>query len=349
MYPKRFVAIAFFLLTLVSFILFAEPAKTKIVADAKFTDTSPKSTQVKRPNPTNLKNIKQKSQDQKTQYINYQIINFSPEVNQFAPVKGCDIQPPANPPEPSLPAALTSTPVTLERFRNSLTTATTTSTSAQKSIDYTPRELIALAASSNYGDRYLKDLSGKPVNNLPIIVLHETVGSANSVVSFFQEFHTDEDNQASYHTLIASDGTIIYFVPPDKRAFGAGNSVFVSSLGQEAVQTNPRYPSSVNNFAYHISLETPEDGMHNGYSHSGYTEAQYQSLAWLVAKTDVPLERITTHRIVDRSGSRIDPRSFDFNLFKKLLSNYPRTKEIAIGCALSTPEPKKVSKKLGSK
>ncbi|MCY7334376.1 MAG: peptidoglycan recognition protein family protein [Pseudanabaena sp. CAN_BIN31] len=250
---------------------------------------------------------------------------------QFAPVFGCELQPPANPPDPSPPATLTSIPITLDRFRQPLTTAPKKS-SSQKLTSYIPREIIALAAASNYGDRYLKDVSGSPANYSPIIVLHETVGSMNSVINFFQSFQTNEDNQASYHTLIAIDGTIIYFVPPDKRAFGAGNSVFVSSLGKEAVQTNPRYSSSVNNFAYHISLETPEDGMNDGYTHSGYTEAQYQSLAWLVAKTDVPLERITTHKDVDLSGTRIDPRSFNSNLFQKLLSEYSRTKEIFIGC-----------------
>jgi hypothetical protein len=250
---------------------------------------------------------------------------------QFAPVFGCELQPPANPPNPSLPATLTSIPITLDRFRQPLPTAPNKS-SSQKSISYIPKEIIALAAASNYGDRYLKDVSGSPANYSPIIVLHETVGSMNSVINFFQSFQTNENNQASYHTLIAIDGTIIYFVPPDKRAFGAGNSVFVSSLGKEAVQTNPRYSSSVNNFAYHISFETPEDGMNDGYTHSGYTEVQYQSLAWLVAKTDVPLERITTHKDVDLSGTRIDPRSFNFNLFQKLLSEYPRTKEIFIGC-----------------
>jgi N-acetylmuramoyl-L-alanine amidase len=316
MQVKRLFAIAFFFLTLVIFLLLAEPAKTKMIADAKFTQTSP-------------------STPQKTTPRIAQNINFSSEINQFAPVKGCENQPPANPPEPSLPAALTSTTITLERFRNPLPTSTTNSTSSQKKITDSPREIIALAAASNYGERYRKDLSGQLVNNPPIIVLHESVGSANSVINFFQEFHTDEDNQASYHTLIALEGSIIYFVPPDKRAFGAGNSVFVSSLGEEAIQTNPRYPRSVNNFAYHISLETPEDGMHDGYTHSGYTDDQYQSLAWLVAKTNVPLERITTHKIVDRSGSRIDPRSFNFNLFQKLLSEYPRTKEISIGCPSS--------------
>ena len=326
---KRLLAIAFFFLTLTILIIYAEPAKTKAIADAKFTEPSPKITQ--RNTPSKLKQ-------------NFQNIRFSPEINLSSPVLGCELKPPANPPSPSLPAKLTSIPITLDRFRKPLpppetkpnpspSPNTNKAPSSLKSLNYSPREIIALAAASNYGERYLQDLSGNPANLPPIIVLHETVGSANSVINFFQEFHTDEDNQASYHTLIAIDGTIIYFVPPDKRAFGAGNSVFVSSSGKEAIQTNPRYSSSVNNFAYHISLETPEDGMHNGYSHSGYTEAQYQSLAWLVAKTDVPLERITTHKIVDRSGSRIDPRSFNFNLFQKLLSAYPRVKEISIGCS----------------
>ncbi len=310
---KRLVAIAIFFLSLVILILLAEPARTIVIADVKFPEISAKSAQIIAQN-----------------------IYLSPEINQAAPVLGCEIQPPANPPDPSLPAALTSLPIKLDRFRKTLIGSKPNKNSSVKAIAYSPKEIIALAAASNYGDRYFKDLAGKPADLLPIIVLHETVGSVDSVISFFQEFHTDEDNQASYHTMIALDGTVIYFVPPDKRAFGAGDSVFNSPLGREAVQTNPRYPSSVNNFAYHISLETPEDGMNDSYDHSGYTEAQYQSLAWLVAKTDVPLDRITTHKAIDLSGTRIDPRSFDFSLFQKKLGEYPRTKEIIIGCPATT-------------
>lgn len=254
------------------------------------------------------------------------------EINKFAPVLGCAIKPPAN---TSLPAALTSIPITLDRFRKIIPTTEAPALAAPKGNKiYKPKEVIALAAASNYGDRYLQDVAGQPAQRAPIIVLHETVASASSVINYFQSFQSDEDDQASYHTLIAIDGTIIYFVPPDKRAFGAGNSVFANALVKESVQTNPKYPSSVNNFAYHISLETPADGMHNGSSHSGYTESQYRSLAWLVAKTDVPIERITTHRIVDRSGSRIDPRSFNFSIFQGRLIEYPRTSEIFIGCPL---------------
>ncbi|NUN64358.1 N-acetylmuramoyl-L-alanine amidase [Pseudanabaena biceps] len=254
------------------------------------------------------------------------------EINQFAPVLGCAVKPPVN---TSLPAALTSIPITLDRFRKLILTPESPALAAPKTNKiYKPKEVIALAAASNYGDRYLQDITGQPAQRAPIIVLHETVAPANIVINYFQTFQSDEDDQASYHTLIAIDGTIIYFVPPDKRAFGAGDSVFADALGKESVQTNPKYPSSVNNFAYHISLETPADGMNDGTSHSGYTESQYRSLAWLVAKTDVPIERITTHRIVDRSGSRIDPRSFNFSIFQERLIEYPRTSEIFIGCPL---------------
>ena len=88
-------------------------------------------------------------------------------------------------------------------------------------------------------------------------MLHETVYSAASAINHFQTPHLNEKDQASYHSLIKLDGTIIYIVPPDKRAFGASNSVFIGSNGSEAVKTHPNFPPSVNNFAYHVSLETP--------------------------------------------------------------------------------------------
>ncbi|WP_019499402.1 peptidoglycan recognition family protein [Pseudanabaena sp. PCC 6802] len=284
----------------------------------------------------------------------------SSQLNQFSPVFGCADRPPANPPIPSLPAATIAQPITLSRFRQDsqlVATETQAVTTTPQLVKVAPnglpilgaksaklaanlpapKEVIALADPSNYGDRYLKDLKGRPAMSDPIIVLHETVGSTGSVINYFQTNHGDEDEQASYHTVIALDGTVVYFVPPDKRAFGAGNSEFVSASGRESVRTNPHRPSSVNNFAYHISLETPWDGINNAYTHSGYTEAQYRSLAWLIAKTGVPDRRITTHRAVDRSGERIDPRSFDFRALFRFLSLYPRTKEIAIGCT-SQPE-----------
>ncbi|MDX2100384.1 MAG: peptidoglycan recognition family protein [Leptolyngbyaceae cyanobacterium bins.59] len=204
---------------------------------------------------------------------------------------------------------------------------------------FVPRQRVALAHPSNFDRRFVRDVRGRSVSNEPIVVLHETVGSANGVIGLFQTNHPRDEDQLSYHTLITLSGTVIYIVPPDKRAFGAGNSVFRGPQGAEAVQTNPKFPASVNNFAYHISLETPSDGMHNGRRHSGYTRAQYESLGWLVAKTGVPDERITTHKAVDRSGSRQDPRSFSFDRFRKILNSYPRQDEIGLRCGVQPPEP----------
>lgn len=203
--------------------------------------------------------------------------------------------------------------------------------------EYKPRHIIALADPSNYGDRYSVDANGSPLQNQPIVVLHETSNSASSAINTFKTHHTDDSQQVSYHTLIALDGTVVYLVPPEKRAYGAGNSVFEGTWGTETVQTNPALPASVNNFAYHVSLETPVEahGKYEYKTHSGYTDLQYKSLAWLIAQSDIPDERVTTHRAVDRSGQRIDPRSFDFNKFFDLLHKY-RQPAIA-----SSQEPKK--------
>lgn len=188
--------------------------------------------------------------------------------------------------------------------------------------DYTPKYQISWANPLNYGPRYAKDINGVPVYNQPIIVLHETVNSASSALNTFKTPHANEKNQVSYHALITLDGTIVYIVPREYRAFGAGNSVFNGPNGPETVKTHPNFPPSVNNFAYHIAFETPPNGRNSRRTHSGYTEAQYKSLAWLIAQSSVPENRITTHKAVDRSRSRIDPRSFDGRKFLSLLASY---------------------------
>jgi hypothetical protein len=187
-----------------------------------------------------------------------------------------------------------------------------------------PRQEAALAHPTNYGDRYAKDIFGKPLENAPLVVLHETVGTADSAINTVRTPHYNEDDQTSYHSIIRLDGTIVYVVPPEKRAFGAGNSIFKTAKGTETVKTHKAFPPSVNNFAYHISLETPADGHNNAQTHSGYTDAQYRSLAWLVAHTSVTDDRVTTHRAIDQSGSRIDPRSFDATRFYSYLRALPR-------------------------
>ncbi len=248
----------------------------------------------------------------------------TPRPTELPSSTGCALQPPAQGSEG--PGAIASGSITLDRFRSP----------EARSIsgpNYLPWEEIALADPTNFGKRYLRDVKGQPLTFAPIVVLHETVGSASSAINLFRNYHPNDDDQVSYHTLIRQNGTLVYIVPPDKRAFGAGGSGFQGPNGLEAAQTNSQLAASVNNFAYHISLETPEDGFNNGYRHSGYTEAQYQSLAWLTAKTGVSDARITTHKAVDRSGQRIDPRSFDRAKFFQLLNAYPRESEIAIGCS----------------
>lgn len=200
------------------------------------------------------------------------------------------------------------------------TTAPAATTAAP---NYTPPQQSAPADPSNFGDRYATDIFGTPVENDWLIVLHETVGTADSAIQTFRTPHPNEEDQVSYHTLIRRDGTIVYVVPPEKRAYGAGNSVFQSANGTEAVRTDPKFPPSVNNFAYHISLETPPDGHNDNQTHSGYSREQYQSLAWLIARTSVPEDRITTHRAIDQSGSRIDPRNFNPQQFAVFLHAYP--------------------------
>jgi len=254
------------------------------------------------------------------------------QVSMTSPLSNqCALQPVAKRPGTKTPyIRVDANQVTLSRFRQLSPDPPEILSETARS--YTPREVIALADPSNFGDRYFLDASGQPALLDPIVVLHETVGSAASALNLFRTYHPYDDDQVSYHTLICRDGTVFYVVPPDKRAYGAGNSVFSGSRGIEAVRTNPQMPPSVNNFAYHISLETPADGNNNRSAHSGYTFEQYQSLAWLVAKTGVPDDRITTHRQVDRSRSRMDPRSFDTAWFISLLNTFPRTNEIDLRC-----------------
>ncbi|MEB3159659.1 MAG: peptidoglycan recognition family protein [Synechococcus sp.] len=182
---------------------------------------------------------------------------------------------------------------------------------AQKSLRRR-RQSIAIDPS-NFGKRYSIDPWNNPINPLPrVVVLHETSYSLQSALNTFQQFHADENDQVSYHTLIGRSGSVIDVVDPLYRAYGAGFSAF---LGEWAV-TNPEFMGSVNNFALHLSLETPEDGHGGGQRHSGYTAEQYDALAlvldeWM-GRFAIKPEAITTHQHVDLGGERGDPRSFDW-------------------------------------
>ncbi len=173
---------------------------------------------------------------------------------------------------------------------------------------------------SNYGERFNRDAFGHPVDPRPqLVVLHETVYGLGSALHTFETPHPRDEDQVSYHTLVGGDGQVVDVLEPERRAFGAGNSAFNGRW----VVTNPRVGGSVNNFSLHISLETPIDGENDGQAHSGYTRAQYDALALVLAdwmgRFGIPPQNITTHRKVDLAGERADPRSFDWSALQQRL------------------------------
>lgn len=174
---------------------------------------------------------------------------------------------------------------------------------------------------SNYGERYRRDIFGNPLDPSPaVVVLHETVYGLSSAINTFTTHHPDDDDQVSYHVLIGEKGQIVQAVDPDKRAFGAGNSAFKGRW----VITNPQMNGSVNNFALHLSLETPLDGENDAPRHSGYSSAQYDALAVVLAdwmrRFQIPADHITTHRHVDLGQERADPRSFNWQALQQRLA-----------------------------
>jgi N-acetylmuramoyl-L-alanine amidase len=182
------------------------------------------------------------------------------------------------------------------------------------------RQQVAIDPS-NFGDRFRQDAFGNPTDPTPrVVVLHETVYSLSSALNTFKTPHPRDEDQVSYHTLVGQRGEIVEAVPPEQRAFGAGNSAF---NGQWVV-TNPAVGGSINNFSLHLSLETPADGEHDGAGHSGYTDAQYDAVALVLAdwmrRFNIPPQAITTHRHVDLGGARADPRSFDWGALEQRLA-----------------------------
>ena len=185
--------------------------------------------------------------------------------------------------------------------------------------NYKPKESKSAVDPNNFGDRI-------PNKFKPLIVLHETIGNAASVISFFQ----NPKAEVSYHVMIKLDGELVYFTDPKKRAYGASPSQFNGEF-ETRTRTDGKTVKSVNSFAYHISFETPLDGQGTNSenpTHSGYTEAQYMSAAYHIAKCGVPLNRIATHKDIDIGQGKIDPRSFDKVKFEKVFNSFPKTKEI---------------------
>ena len=147
---------------------------------------------------------------------------------------------------------------------------------------------------SNYAERLSRDAYGNPLDTTPsLVVLHETVYGLGSAINTFTTHHPQDADQVSYHLLIGEQGRVVETLDPSKRAFGAGYSAFRGRW----VITNPAMAGSVNNFALHLSLETP-----------------------LMRRYRIPFDAITTHRHVDLGLERADPRSFDWAALQRRLA-----------------------------
>ena len=192
----------------------------------------------------------------------------------------------------------------------------------QQRLVATPLQLSKIqTAPTNFGERVHLDAQGQRIDPTPaVIVLHETVFSLGSAINTFTTPHPNDADQASYHTLVGLKGEIVQVVDPSKRAYGAGHSAFDGRW----VFTSKHFSGSLNNFALHVSLETPPDGASSTQQHSGYTQPQYDALSRVIAdwmvRYKIEPHAITTHRHVDLGNARSDPRSFAWTELQKRLT-----------------------------
>jgi|TARA_B100001971_G_C18073670_1_gene474476 AmpD protein len=111
-----------------------------------------------------------------------------------------------------------------------------------------------------------------------------------------------DDLRVSSHLLIRRDGSVIQFVPFNKRAWHAGESVFANR-------------PACNDFSVGIELE--------GTDSSDFQDIQYRMLAEvcqsLISRYHVPRDNIVGHSDI-APGRKTDPGPyFDWQKFRKML------------------------------
>ena len=117
-------------------------------------------------------------------------------------------------------------------------------------------------------------------------------------------FETIKDLQVSAHLLIRRDGSVVQFVPFDKRAWHAGRSEFKGQV-------------ECNDFSIGIELE--------GSAHINYDKRQYEVLAQVTELLLQAYPAMNPERIVGHSdiapGRKTDPgASFDWPKYKNLIN-----------------------------
>jgi N-acetylmuramoyl-L-alanine amidase len=133
------------------------------------------------------------------------------------------------------------------------------------------------------------------------IVLHATV--LNSLEEVIRHF-ADPASKVSAHYTIDRDGTTVSHVPPDQRAWHAGQSRMRDGRTQ------------VNDFSIGIELVNLNDGIDQ------YPSPQIQALSDLLRAllARYPIQHVVTHaECADPPGRKSDPAGFDLNWISDLL------------------------------
>lgn len=136
----------------------------------------------------------------------------------------------------------------------------------------------------------------------PLVVIHESILPYNRTLAYCQSGLV----KGSYHTIIKLDGSIVRLVDPSMKCYGAGPSSYKYPDG-----TREEINGSVDPFAYHVCLISPMNSDEALDYHDGYTDEQYESLAWILSRTGLSWERFTTHQAVDDTRTVKDPRNLD--------------------------------------
>lgn len=128
----------------------------------------------------------------------------------------------------------------------------------------------------------------------------------------------------SYNAFITYNSSkIVYLTKPNKRVRGAD----FSNFNNEAIN------NSVNDFSYHICLESPSVSNKEDKIHVGYTNTQYYNLAWLCKALRVEEKRIVLHKDIDLSLTSKDPRSFSRDKLNNYLNRILVNKYLDTGLA----------------
>ncbi len=133
------------------------------------------------------------------------------------------------------------------------------------------------------------------------VVLHATV--LNTVQEVVDKF-ADPESQVSAHYTIDRDGTVVWHVPEDQRAWHAGQSKMKDGR------------SDVNDFSIGIELVNLNDGI------DPFPDVQIQAMRSLVKAiiSRHPIRHIVTHyECADPPGRKSDPAGFHEGWIEGLL------------------------------